>query len=185
MIGISFFPFTYKIFNNFIDKGYIFSKILGLLFISYSIFVLSSFKLLTFSTINLIIIWTTLFAVQLFILRKQKYELRKHLKIFIFEEFLFLIALIAWSYVRSFSPSIHGLEKFMDFGFINSILRTEYLPPRDMWLTPFSINYYYFGHLFTAVLTKLSQIPSFITFNLMIASLFAFTFTMSFSIGIT
>lgn len=53
-----------------------------------------------------------------------------------------------------------------------------------MWFTPFSINYYYFGHLITALLTKLSGIPSWISYNLMIATLFAFTFTLSFSIGI-
>ena len=45
-------------------------------------------------------------------------------------------------------------------------------------------NYYYFGHLFTAIVTKLSHIPSYITFNLMLSTIFAFTFTMSFSIGI-
>ena len=56
-------------------------------------------------------------------------------------------------------------------------------PPKDMWFTPLPINYYYFGHLTTAVLTKLSNIPSNITFNLMIATIFAFTFCGSFSIG--
>jgi len=72
----------------------------------------------------------------------------------------------------------------MDFGFVNSILRTDYLPPKDIWFTPFPINYYYFGHLITAVLTKISGISSNITFNLMIAVLFALSFVSSFSIGI-
>jgi len=72
----------------------------------------------------------------------------------------------------------------MDFGFLNSILRSNYFPPKDMWYTPLSINYYFFGHLITAVLTKLSFLPSFITYNLMLATLFTLTFTASFSIGI-
>ncbi len=71
----------------------------------------------------------------------------------------------------------------MDYGFINSILRSTYFPPKDMWMTPLYINYYYFGHLMTAVATLLSGLPSNITFNLMLSSIFAFTLTGSFSLG--
>jgi uncharacterized membrane protein len=52
-----------------------------------------------------------------------------------------------------------------------------------MWFAGESINYYYFGHLVSAVLTKLSTIDSAITYNLLIASLFALSFSASFSIG--
>lgn len=184
LLGITFLPLTSKIFNSFIDKGYIFSKILGLLIISFTIFVLGSFQLLKFNQLNLILIWISIVIIQILLFRKNKFWDKLNLKIFIFEEIIFLITLFIWSFIRGFSPDIHDLEKFMDFGFINSILRTEYFPARDMWLTPFSINYYYFGHLFTAVVTKISDIPSYISFNLMVATIFAFTFTMSFSIGI-
>lgn len=87
-----------------------------------------------------------------------------------------------WAYIRGFQPDIHGLEKYMDYGFVNSILRSSYFPPKDMWFTPLPINYYYFGHLTTAVLTRLSGIPSSYTFNLMLATLFAFTVVCSFSL---
>ncbi|MBI2621143.1 MAG: DUF2298 domain-containing protein, partial [Candidatus Levybacteria bacterium] len=184
LIGISFLPATWKIFNSFIDKGYIFSKVLGLLLISYSIYILGTLHILKFSTFNILVVWLVLTSIFWFFLRPKKIEIRNKLKIFLFEEFIFLSTLLIWSYVRSFNPDIHDLEKFMDFGFINSILRSEYFPPRDMWFSPFSINYYYFGHLYTAAATKLSQIPSFITFNLMIATIFAFTFSLSFSLGI-
>ena len=183
-LGITFLPLTSKIFNSFIDKGYIFSKVIGLVLVTYLIYALGTFHLLKFTTLNIFIVWFLCASISLFFLRKENFNFKKYLKIFLFEEIIFLATLIAWSYVRAHQPDIHDLEKFMDYGFINSILRSEYFPPRDMWLTPLSINYYYFGHLFTAVLTKISQIPSFITFNLMIATIFAFTFTLSFSIGI-
>lgn len=183
-LGISFLPLTSKIFNSFIDKGYIFSKVLGVVFISYSIYVLGTFHLLKFSTLNILIVWFLCASISLFIVRKENLNFKKNLRVFLFEEIIFLIALVTWSYVRAHQPDIHDLEKFMDYGFINSILRSEYFPPRDMWLTPLSINYYYFGHLFTAVVTKISHIPAFITFNLMVATIFAFTFSISFSIGI-
>src|SRR3989344_3623536 len=183
LLGLSFLPLISKIFSSFIDKGYIFSKILGVLFVSYSIFVLGSFHLLKFTTLNIIIVWVVLAGIQLFFFRPQKFEYKKLLKIFLIEELLFFASLLFWSYIKSFNPDIHDLEKYMDFGFINSIIRSEFFPPRDMWLTPLSINYYYFGHLVTAVLTKLSGIPSSITYNLMLSTIFALTFTASFSIG--
>ncbi len=183
-LGISFLPLTSRIFNSFIDRGYIFSKVLGIVFVSYSIYVLGTFHLLKFTTLNIFIVWFLCVSISLFFVRKESFNFKKNLKVFLFEEIIFLIALVIWSYVRAHQPDIHDLEKFMDYGFINSILRSEYFPPRDMWLTPLSINYYYFGHLFTAVVTKISHIPAFITFNLMIATIFAFTFSISFSIGI-
>jgi uncharacterized membrane protein len=101
----------------------------------------------------------------------------------IIEELLFFGALLFWAHIRAHSPDIHGLEKYMDYGFMNSIARAEYFPPKDMWLTPFSINYYYFGHLTGAVLTKFSTISSHITYNLILASVFAMTIVGSFSLG--
>ena len=183
-IGISFLPFTTKVFSSFIDKGYIFSKVIGILFISYSVYILGSLKLIKFTELNIMLIWIVIAIPLILLFKKSVFEDKKSLKIFIIEESIFLTTLLLWSYIRGFSPDIHDLEKFMDFGFINSILRGDYFPTHDIWFTPLSINYYYFGHLFTAVLTKLSQIPSFITFNLMVASIFAFTFTLTFSIGI-
>src|SRR3989344_4705981 len=191
-IGLIFLPLTFTIFKNFFDRGYIFSKILGIVVASYAVFLLGVLHIAPFSSLTsaLILIF---FAVLnfAFIIRKKNDGLKSFLKIlkenwqiFIFEEILFILCLLSWSYVRSFQPDIHGLEKYMDFGILNSILRSEFFPPKDMWFTPLPINYYYFGHLTTAILTKLSNIPSNITFNLMIASIFAFTFVGSFSIGV-
>jgi YYY domain-containing protein len=184
LIGISFLPLAYKIFPKFIDRGYLFSKVLGILVISYAIFVFSFLHIIKFGQITSVITWLITAGVFFYLLRNQKLELRKNIKLFLFEEILFFAAIFIWAIVRSFQPDIHDLEKFMDFGFINSIMRTDYFPPRDMWLTPLSINYYYFGHLYTAVLTKISAIPSYISFNLMLATVFAFCFVGTFSIGL-
>jgi len=71
----------------------------------------------------------------------------------------------------------------MDFGFMKSILQSRYFPPADMWFAGKTINYYYFGHLYAAVLTKFSGINLVYTFNLMLATLFALTGTMGMSIA--
>lgn len=194
IIGAIFFPFTSLLFKKFFDKGYIFAKIIGIIIISYLTFLFGILHIfpfsgpLIFSCVG-IFLFIPMLATRL--IKKMripsiKYTfgfLNSNWKIVLLEESLFLGGIFFWAFIRSFEPSVHGLEKYMDFGFINSILRSDYLPPKDMWLTPFSINYYYFGHFVTALLTKLSGIPSNITFNLMLATIFAFCFSASFSLG--
>src|SRR5579872_4574995 len=185
LIGIIFLPFVTKLFASFFDKGYIFAKIVGLIFISYVMMVLGSAHIAPFTLPTLLGILLFSLLIQGIIAQKTQFipVVAKTWKIFLSEEVIFFVALFFWSYIKSFQPDIHGLEKFMDYGFINSILRSTYFPPKDMWMTPLSINYYYFGHLMTALLTRLTLLPSNITFNLMLASLFAFTFTQGFSLG--
>lgn len=187
LIGSIFLPLTIRIFKKFEDQGYIFSKTLGLAIFTYSIYLLGTLHLATFSQITLIIILSI--TIILFVLsgvyRSFRLPPRKTLFIWIFEEALFLAALMVWSYIKAFQPDIHGLEKFMDFGFMNSILRTSYFPAVDMWFSPMSINYYYFGHLVTAVLIKLTSLSPYVSYNLMLSSIFAFTITSSFSIVYT
>jgi uncharacterized membrane protein len=96
-------------------------------------------------------------------------------------EILFLLGLLALSYVRAHQPDIRGLEKFMDFGFINSILGSRYLPPADMWYAGGTINYYWFGHLATALVTRLTNLPSSVTYNLMLGTVLGFGLSAAFS----
>lgn len=186
IIGVVFLPLTSIIFTHFKDRGYIFAKTIGIIFISYSIFILSSFKLLTFSVTSILLIGFLYFILNLYLSKKINFKkiLKKNFKLIIIEELIFLITLIFWSYVRGNMPNIHGLEKFMDFGFVNTILRTDYLPAPDMWYSGMSINYYYFGHLITAVLIKISNIAPSIGYNLMIAGLFGLTLTSVLSLVI-
>ncbi|MBI4137305.1 hypothetical protein HY469_04550 [Candidatus Roizmanbacteria bacterium] len=194
LLGFLFLPLTRYLFSSFYDKGYIFSKILGILLIGYSVWLLGSLKLMPFTLNTILMVLGIWILVNFVILKKSKYEIRNtKYKLVLFEEFFFLAGLLYWSYIRGHEPSIHGLEKFMDFGFINSILNTSYFPPQDMWLAPaqnpeqyasgFFINYYYFGHYITGLLTKLTQLPSAITYNLMLATIFGFCLSGSFSIG--
>ncbi len=185
IIGLVFFPLSSLIFNKFVDYGYIFSKVIGIVFLSYLLFLLNTLHILPFSLLSISIVAWIFILINVFILKKDFKKFKKiKLKLLVFEEILFLIGIIIWAYVRAHEPSINGLEKFMDFGFVNSILRGDFLPAKDMWLASMPINYYYFGHFATAILTKLSFLPSYITYNLMLATLFSFTFCLSFSLGI-
>jgi len=184
-IGVIFIPITNLIFSNFFDKGYILAKVIGIALISYTVFILGFLKILPFETQNIFLIVGVFIFVNFFVIKKftlSNIKFRSMLPIFVFEEFIFILILLLWSLIHAHQPEIHGLEKYMDFGFINSILRAKYFPPLDMWFAPYPINYYYFGHLTTAVLTKISFLSSAITFNLTLATIAAINFVSAFSI---
>ncbi|MDD3679395.1 MAG: DUF2298 domain-containing protein [Candidatus Shapirobacteria bacterium] len=181
-LGLIFLPLTQKIFKNFFDRGYSFSKIIALTLLSWPIFLLAHLKILPFTKVSILIILTLAIITVIMVFKKNIFPQEKLIKQFALEEIFFLIALLFWSYIRSLKPDISGLEKFMDFGFVKSLVNNRYLPPPDMWFASETINYYYYGHFTAAFLTKLSGLSTIITYNLMIATLFALTVTQVFSL---
>ena len=185
LLGIVFFPLTKKVFNTFIDKGYALSKTLAILVISYMVFVLGSLKIPVFN--NYFIAWfvSVFFGLSIYFCKfNDKNDTKINLKLIIFEEILFILSFFLYTYIRGLQPAIHGLEKFMDFGIINSILRSKYFPPLDIWLSGYSINYYYFGHLVSALLIKITNIKASIGYNLTLTTIFAISMTSVFTICI-
>lgn len=196
ILGIIFFPLTKRIFGKwFPDLGYAFSKIIAILLLSYTAFVLGIAKILPFTFLSLLflVIGFAIINWQIFKNRQKEEPFGKSLiNSFIFiavEEVLFFAALLFWVLVRGQEPSIRGLEKFMDFGFMNSILRSTYFPPLDMWLSSdashpngYFINYYYFGHLVGAFLIRLTGIKAQIGYNFVLATIFAFSVVQSFAL---
>ena len=94
----------------------------------------------------------------------------------------FAAVLLVGVLIKGSAADIAGLEKFMDFGFVNAALRATSMPPPDPWWAGEPINYYYFGHVAAAWLIDLSRVPADHGFNLMIATLFAFAGTLSYRI---
>jgi len=189
IIGIVFYPLTKKIFSKFsFDFAYPFAKVIGIIFVSYTVYVLGTIKIVPFNRMSLFLIIGIFALINFFIFKKKKktinnYQLTiNNLSILIFEELLFLASLLFWTFIRSQEPSIRSLEKFMDFGFINSILRGQFFPPKDIWYTPLQINYYYFGHLTGALLIKLSGVNPFVGYNFILATIFAQGMTLTFSL---
>jgi len=180
VIGVAFFGLTKRFFSSFFDQGYAFSKTVGILLLSYSVFLFGNLHIAPFHIVTLLICLSIFFFIGIYINRDSTKKIPW--RILIFEEVFFLVALFIWTYVRGQEPSLRGLEKFMDFGFIQSILRTSYFPPLDMWYAKLPINYYYFGHLTGAVQIKLSGIPPEVGYNLILATIFAQSIVSTFSL---
>ncbi len=81
-------------------------------------------------------------------------------------ELITLLLFVAGVVLRMLKPEIHGIEKFMDSGVLNSLLRTTHGTPIDQWYAPNTINYYYFGHWIVAMFAKLVGTPGWTAFNL-------------------
>ncbi len=190
ILSLSSLPTCFLLFKNFWDKGYAFAKTISLILVTFVVFVLSSVKLITFSQSSLSWLVIGLVAFNYFLLKKKYFKNSKlidffkpHLGKILLQEFIFFCLLAFWTYVRGFRPEIDNLEKPMDWGFVNSALKTTYLPPLDMWFSGEFINYYYFGHLIHAVITKISSVPSNISYNLSMATVLALTFTQTLSLS--
>jgi uncharacterized membrane protein len=114
--GAAFLPLTFSLFKDFKDKGYIFSKIIGLAFITYFVFMIGSLKIAKFSE-GLVYFSLLLFFIinyLIFIYRKGHLLpiIKAKIGIFLIEEIIFLIMLFFWSTIRSNAPDIYGFWVF-------------------------------------------------------------------------
>ncbi len=46
---------------------------------------------------------------------------------------MFFLAFLMWTYLAGFRPAAYGTEKFMDYGFMEAMMRSTTLPARDLW----------------------------------------------------
>ncbi len=195
ILGLVFLPITNLVFHKFNDKGYLFSKTIGIAITGYIMWLLSSLRILKFSPLacmlSLILGIILNLSILFFQTRKDKsgnnvskaLGLSKDVMDVIFkEEILFFILFLVFVYIRGFKPEAHGTEKFMDYGFMTSMFRSDYMPPEDFWFSGSYLNYYYIGQFFATFLTKLSFVPVSRGYNLMLMMIAAFTFMLSYSI---
>ena len=183
LIGIIFIPYMFIIGKNLPDRGFAFSRILGLLSISWLVWLFASFKFLSFTRQN---IWLVLFIFVIgsaIIFYKNRQEIfnffRINWKLLLCEEAVFWILFAIFIFIRWNNPDLWhphlGGEKPMDFAYLNATVKSRYFPPLDPWFAGSFINYYYFGFVLTATLIKLTGIVPYVSYNLAIPTYFAMT----------
>ena len=166
-----------------------FSKALGLLgcvYITWLFNVLHIFKFRQWSCLMGIIIM----AVLAFIFRRFYTKNRKagvfinsiDIQPVLVEEILFIVLFLLWAYLIGFKGAAYGTEKFMDYGFLTSMLRSDYMPFADMWYSGKTINYYYGGQYITAYLIKLTGVSSGEGYNLMRCFVSSMSFMLPFAL---
>ncbi len=179
-------PWLSKYCHKLADKGWSLGRVGGSLLTAFVIWWLS-FLRLPMNTdwgLTLVLLIFVFFTWWRFKgdLKHTFLSIKTNWKIIFFEEIIFAISYFGFSLVRGFAPDILGLEKYMDFGFINSYLHSPTLPAPDMWFAGKSINYYSFGHFWASNVIRTWGINPAIGYNLMLAFLFASCFVISLSI---
>ncbi len=178
LFGLAAWPVTAFLLPAFKDRGYAFSRTLGLMLAGFFFYLLTCFKILQNDSggvlSSLVFVFVLGMALQTWFKAPRYTELfHSSRKTIIWVEGLFLVCFIFLAWWRSFYPDITGTEKPMELAFINSILRSTTFPPADPWLSGYSISYYYFGYIITSMLIRLSGVVSGVGFNLMAATVFS------------
>src|SRR6266480_340405 len=165
-LGLVFLPLTITVFHNLPDRGWAFSKALGLALFAFCVwFPLMTLRFLPFSQLSIAGVALILLACNLLAFLRLRHALakviRSNISYIVVTELVFLGMVFLLGWIRSFGPDIRSYEMFMDEGFIAAIMRSPHLPPNDMWFSGYPINYYYYAHFTIAMLAKLlGQSPS-------------------------
>ena len=173
LIGLLAFPLAFILFSGLKDRGYSVAKPLGLILLSWPLWMLGSLHIVPTTPLTL---WAALglFAVVSgwFAMRRRAEMLdfvRRERRALLLGEVVFLVLYGAWVIYRVYDPSIDSTEKPMDFAFLNASILAGFFPPEDPWLRGHDLPYYYFGYLMMGNLTELTFIPSRISYNLALA----------------
>jgi len=176
-LGLLCFPLTMTVFHNLPDRGWAFSKAIGLGLLAFCVwFPLMTLHFLPFTQLFIAGVLLILLAFQLIGFVRMRHAITKIVRLnlvyMVLVELIFLGMVFLLGWMRSYLPDIHSYEMFMDEGFITAIMRSSHFPPNDMWFAGYSLNYYYYAHFTVAMLAKLlGQSPS-IAFNTGISMFF-------------
>lgn len=191
IFGLVGWPLAFTLFRHLPDRGFAVARATGLLLVGYILWLGATFRLLQNSIGGVLAAMVVVIAVGLIWRRQQAPKdgsmlawLKQEWRYALTVEVLFGLAFVAWVFFKSHNPNIEtaGGEKWMEIAFINGILRSDYFPPQDPWLSGFGISYYYFGYVLMAALTQLNPLISTTAFNLYIPTLFALTLTGAFGL---
>ncbi len=198
-ITVSFYPVIGILFHRFHDGGWVFSKSIGLALSGYLMWLLSSLHILKFNHINTIVTLVICFLINLCIvafyykgLPKDHKERRtfsslyqidiEKVKSMITVEVMFFCVFFIWVYIRGFRPEVSNTESPMDYGFMAAMMRSDYLPAQDIWLSGNAINYYYVGQYMATFLTKLSNVKLELSYNFSLMTVAGIGFSLAYSL---
>lgn len=188
LFGIITLPITFYLFKDFGSGCYMTSKPIGILLTGVVVWTFSYLKLLPFSLVGIIIALVVLGSISYGFKPFRDNFFRKLsqplvIERIVIEETLFALILVLLCFFKGFNSAINGQEKFMDYGFVMSMMRSTELPAKDMWLSGYNINYYYFGQFLYTMIIKVSSITPEAGYNLAICSSLGIPFMLAFVIG--
>ena len=185
LIGVLALPLTTRLFQHVPTYGIAFSKIIGSLIVSWLAWMLAMFNLtaFNFSAVSIGLLGLGVLSWQAWrgVSRQQvMLAIRQHWRTWLWYEILFVVLFWIGVQIRlhgAYGSGIHYTEKPMELMMLSSVVNSPSFPPQDLWLSGYTINYYYFGYVVVGMLMMLSNVSLGVAFNLGMASVIALTGT--------
>jgi len=176
LLGWITFPLAYRLFPALSDRGYTLSRAFGLMLWGFIFWIFATLGIAQNDMGGLLLGLVIVGGLSVWALSDHRSEvadfLKSNISLIITTEILFTLAFGLMAFFRSANPEIIGTEKPMELMFINGIMNSPSFPPRDLWLSGYSISYYYFGYVMTAMIATFTGVPATMAFNLMLALIF-------------
>lgn len=177
LFALAALPSAWTLLARLPGRGYPFAKALGLLLVSFILWLGASFRVLPNAVGGVLAALLAVAVLSAWLGREGLRRgadgerpllgwLRAHWRLVLATELVFLLVLAGWSAFRAYNPDISGTEKPMELAFISGVLRSTFFPPQDPWLSGYGISYYYFGYVMLAVLIRLTGVLPEVGFNL-------------------
>jgi len=181
LIGLVAFPMTFVAFSPLRDRGYALGKTVGLLILGYISWLLPSLEWLPYTRALIALVLAAMALVSAGIAWRQREAIQRYLqmrwRLLLSIEILFWCFFAVFWLIRYGNPDlwhpVMGGEKPMDLAYLNAIIKSSYFPPYDPWFAGGYLNYYYYGWVMVATLTKLTGVVPTTAYNLAIPTCFA------------
>ena len=155
------------------------SKVLGLIFLTYIVWLISFVVDFRSATIYGFMIAVTMGSLLwLYDANRLSSNFRSLMVDFLKFEAVFIVFFFIYLLYEMFNPYVVGAEKMTDMAILTAITKSNSLPPYDPFLSGYRLNfYYYMGYVSYAILTILSVTTTHISYNLACATVFSLTLT--------
>ena len=187
-LGVAVMPLSQVLFKKFKGMGWIFSKVLGLLFAGFLMWILACFKIMPFTRKSCVLVCAFLVLACVIpfykgIVSKAYVTTYKQRALIIFYELSFQFIFALFTFLKTFSSTTFLKENNMvAYAMLKSLYRSEAFPLNDIWLSGKTLNFPYFGLYLLSFLSKLTNTPGDYVVSLGISMIMALACMLTFSI---
>jgi len=192
LAAFSLVPLSFVAFRGLPDRGFLLTKPLGILALSYVAYLPSSHGVLHFTRLEIAAGLTLMMAMGVATAAWWRDEIaawvKERWRFVLLAETIFLLAFLGAYWMRIQNPDLfhpsQGGEKPMDLAYFTAVTKTTDMSqgPLDPWNAGGYLNYYYFGQFISATVTKLLGIVPEVAYNLVVPMFFALAASATFSL---
>ena len=163
ILGWLTFPIAFRFFPNLKDRGFAFSRVLGLLLWGYAFWLFGSFQILqndlAGQTVALLIVcgFSLFFAIRNWTAIKA--WARQNIATILIIEGVFLALFAGWVLVRPANPVVAGKKNQWNWRLSMPSCYFSF-PANYLWLSGYAISDYYFGYVIISMLARITGVAN-------------------------